>query len=106
MDIYWVSSSIISNLKTSAPFSTSESFEQNIQIYPIPTNGKFNITFGQLSYKNASVKITDIDGRYILSNTYSNLPSILIDLTGYPKGIYILSLTVDGERLSKKIILE
>jgi hypothetical protein len=106
MDIYWVSSSIISNLKTSVPIAIYQSFEQNMRICPNPSNGIFNITFGTFSYENATIRITDIDGRFVLLNSYRNLPAIQVDLTNHPKGIYIVSLTVDGKNLNKKIFLD
>jgi hypothetical protein len=104
MDIYSVSSSVIDSLKSSVLNSIHPSFEQSIQLYPNPVNNTLIILFGKLSYKNAFIKLLDIEGKLILSDTCHNLSSATIDLIGMPKGLYILHLDVDGEVLNKKIV--
>jgi hypothetical protein len=46
----------------------------------------------------------DIEGKLILSDTCHNLPTVTIDFTGKPKGIYIIRIDVDGEIFIKKIV--
>jgi len=104
-DIYWVSSSFIDSFKIQTS-SMKQTYEQNIQVYPNPTKNMINITFGSIQYKTALVEITDISGKLILSNTYHNLLTATIDLTGIPKGIYISTLSVDCGKLNKKICIE
>jgi hypothetical protein len=86
--------------------SISEILEQSIQIFPNPTKDKININFGSLQYKKVFVEIFDISGKQILSDTFYNPSSAKFDLTGKPKGIYILNLCVDGEKLIRKISIE
>jgi hypothetical protein len=83
-----------------------QTFKENIQVYPNPTNSKINITLGSLQYKTAIVVITDLFGKLISSDTFHNISSATIDLTGTPRGIYILSLSIDGEKINKKISVE
>jgi hypothetical protein len=104
MDIYWVSSGIIDSLKYSVLSSIHPSDENNIRIYPNPVNTIINILFGKSPYKNAILRLTNIEGKLIQSDTYHNLPAVAIDFTRKPKGLYILSLDVDGETLYKKIV--
>lgn len=104
MDIYWVSSGIIDSLKSTVLTSIHPLLEQNIQLYPNPTNNTIIIQFGKLSYKTASVKLMDIEGKLILSDTCKGLPAVTIDLTMKPKGIYILRIDIDGEVYNKKIV--
>jgi hypothetical protein len=104
MDIYWVSSGIIDSLKSIVFSTIHPSYQQNIQFFPNPVNNTINILFGKLSYKNAIIKLMDIEGKLILSDTCHNLPAVTIDFTGKPKGLYILRLDVDGEILEKKIV--
>ena len=85
---------------------TNPAFDDNIQVYPNPAKDKINISFGPMQYKTALVKISDISGKLISSDTYHNLSTASIDLTGNPKGVYILNLRIDGEQLSKKICIE
>jgi len=104
MDIYWVSSGIIDSLKSTVFSSIHPSVKQNIQLYPNPANNTIKILFGTLSYKIAFIKLMDIDGKLILSDTCHNLPAVTIDLSGKPKGIYFLRIDVDGEVFIKKIV--
>lgn len=104
MDIYWVSSGIIDSLKSTVFTSIHPTFEQNTQLYPNPTNNTIKILFGTLSYKNAFIKLMDMEGKQILSDTCHNLPAVTIDFSGKPKGIYILRIDVDGEVFNKKIV--
>jgi len=67
---------------------------------------KINITFGSIQYKTAIVEVTDILGRLISSDTYHNLSNSTIDLTGNPKGVYFIILSIDGDKLNKKICKE
>jgi hypothetical protein len=83
-----------------------QTFEQNIQVYPNPTTDRINIRFGSLQYKTAILEITDIFGKRISRNTYYDLSTAIIDMTGNPKGIYILNLEMDGKVINKKICLE
>ncbi|MCW3085586.1 MAG: hypothetical protein JWP12_2952 [Bacteroidetes bacterium] len=73
-----------------------------VNIYPNPGNGIFNIesnttdktimeVFDMLGNKVKSVEMT---GHYQL------------DLSGYSKGIYMIKMTVNGQQINKKIILE
>jgi hypothetical protein len=82
------------------------SFDDDIQVYPNPARDMINLSFGSMQYKTAIVKITDISGKLISSDTFHNLSTATIDLTGSPKGIYILNLTIDGQKLIKKISIK
>lgn len=79
---------------------------QNIQVYPNPTSGNINISFGSTADINAAVEIANSLGEAIFSNTYQNILVATIDLSQKPKGIYLLSVVIDTERIIKKIIVE
>ena len=104
-DIYWVSTEFIKELNKPTN-SVIQSIEQNIQVYPNPTKGKLDINFGKLNTKNAVVEICNIAGSVVLSNTFQNITTATIDLTGNPKGIYLVNISIDGQKLSKKICIE
>ena len=88
------------------PSSVKQTFEENIQVYPNPTKNMINITFGSLQYKVAIVEITDISGKLISSDIYHSISNASVNLTCNSKGIYILNLNIDGEKLNKKICIE
>ena len=81
-------------------------FDDNIQAYPNPAKEKINISFGSMQYNTALVKITDISGRLISSDTYHNLPIATIDLNGQSSGIYLVKIFIDKKIVTKKFCLE
>src|SRR3989304_3839850 len=62
-----------------------------IIVFPNPTTGLFTIFFGTTPIIKANVEIFNLQGKKILSVTFRS-DEITIDLSGYPKGIYIAKL--------------
>jgi hypothetical protein len=79
------------------------SADQNILIYPNPTNGKFTITSSSTA-AIAEIKIKDVLGRTVKVEQYNNGQ---MDISEMHKGVYILIATdKDGHSYSTKIVLE
>ena len=73
-------------------------------IYPIPANN--NITIRGLTNKNINVKLFDQFGRLQFVRRDINKSNALIDLAGFPNGIYYISIS-DGENLmTQKVIIK
>ncbi|MBS4063259.1 MAG: T9SS type A sorting domain-containing protein [Chitinophagaceae bacterium] len=88
-----------SNLIPSVPENMDESIQ--IQVYPNPSNGVFNIKYSN-DVKVISVNVIDNMGRVI--KTINNKPS-LIDMSNYTNGIYQLQFKTEKTIVSKKIEL-
>jgi len=73
----------------------------NITIYPNPTTGKITVKGNNIQ----AIEINSINGQNIKSiynkNNFSD-----IDLTDYPKGIYIIKIIVQDKIIIEKIILD
>lgn len=94
----------IDNINVSAiTTSINEEEEDEMQIFPNPTTGKLLI--GSANDIN-SLEICDLAGKIISSVYEFKLQdSIEIDLSSYPKGIYIMRI-IDGKKIfSKKIVI-
>lgn len=104
-NIYWVSTDFIKEFKNSTN-SVIQDYEQYFQVFPNPAKGIINISFGEHQYKNATVEISNIEGKQIISNNIQNNTTVTFDITGTPNGVYFISLIVDGQKHYKKIILE
>ena len=84
---------------TSSCFSTSVSnFDnQNLSIYPNPTNGFVNIDFPFYNIDNVKLKIRNQLGQEI--KMINRITSSSIDLGNQPNGIYHFSIFVDDEEI-------
>jgi PKD repeat protein len=77
-------------------------------IFPNPSKGFFNLNLSSPYQGSADVSIIDLNGRKLFSKQYQvSLDSTQFDfdLTGYPKGIYIFMVTINGAHVSKKLVL-
>ncbi len=78
-------------------------FYANIQSYPNPTLGRFQIAL-PVSEGRIPIEIYDIRAKLISSEIYSvNAGNVDLDLTGRPSGIYFAKLVLD-EPLNIKIV--
>jgi hypothetical protein len=77
--------------------------DESVKIYPNPTSGLITISPGTFSGKNAMVEIRNPEGKVVLLKSQENINSI--DLTGKPKGVYILKLFNDREMIVRKVVL-
>jgi len=73
----------------------------NISIYPNPTNGNITIT----NIANSNVEITDINGRVVMSQ-FASSDMLSMDLSNFDKGTYIVKIINDSSISIKKVIVK
>jgi hypothetical protein len=86
----------------------SESFAfSDINLYPNPNNGSFNVQFTPYS-DQINVSVFDIRGRVIFDKQYQNngLFNEIIQLDNVQSGIYLVKIQDGSKNLTKKIIVE
>jgi hypothetical protein len=77
----------------------------NLFIYPNPSNTTFTISFNELQIQNAELKIFDITGRVVHEQTIINQKSEIINCP-FASGIYFVKVS-DGERVFvEKVVVE
>lgn len=75
----------------------------SISIYPNPFNDIITVSFSNVEINNSLIKILDISGRILRTDIIeSNIYTM--NLSQYPKGIYILQVSFEGENYFDKII--
>jgi hypothetical protein len=86
----------------------SEVFETMPVIYPNPVNDRVNLTISLKKPSLVNVYITDPAGRVVYSEgqNITGQKTIIIDVKGLPKGIYLLRCEVLGEMIVKKFVKE
>jgi hypothetical protein len=94
-------------LKTGTPNEYTDLYYVNI--YPNPGNGLFNVSINFPVKGEVEVKIFDLTGKIVYVNKIpaekTNL-DFQIDLSGYAKGIYQLSLKTDIKIFNRPLIIE
>ncbi|MFO7789171.1 MAG: SBBP repeat-containing protein [Bacteroidales bacterium] len=75
-----------------------------VSIYPNPTSGKLHIEISRLE-ESYTFRLTDASGRIVLTDESSH-NRILLDMTPYRSGLYILSIDFDNETINYKVIKE
>jgi hypothetical protein len=72
--------------------------EENVQIFPNPTEGILNIRFEKEGIRN--VEIYDLTGRFLFDKRCSN-QSEIIDLEGFTQGFYLIKIDNQLHRIVK-----
>lgn len=78
--------------------------ETSIHIQPNPNNGIFNITLNG-NIEDYSLQITDALGKTILSKTGSG-SGLTVDLSAFPKGVYIVGIHNDELNFFDRVVVE
>ena len=89
-------------VKLSSSTGIDDVIEGHFSISPNPSNGIFYI---ELSDHDVTLTITDALGREVLSLKVNELQSTF-DLSGEPKGIYLVSVQTAKGSFSQKLVLE
>ncbi len=96
-----VSQKLIGKLPISNDQNLSES---NIKIFPNPSNGKFKIDLANLDAKDCRIEITNFSGTPVYSLSSSDKTTIEIDISNYPKGVYLIKLYIQDKSYVSKMV--
>jgi hypothetical protein len=81
-------------------------FGSDFRVYPNPTTGFVTIDFNQMVGQNFAVSITDVEGRVIFSDRFSDNvieQKINLDLSIYNDGLYFIVLQSETDSVTKKV---
>ena len=80
----------------------------DLEIYPNPNDGLFNLQFSSSDLSEADLYITDVAGRVIFRKTINDFDGYynrMIDISREANGLYFLNVVQNEEVLTKKIVL-
>jgi hypothetical protein len=83
-----------------------DEFIRETLIYPNPSTGRFNVSFGNSQVEKATLKIYNLHGKIIQIETFQNTDSGSFDISAFPKGIYIVKGIIDNKEMVTKICLQ
>ena len=98
VDAIQFKSTIITNIQ---PFSAGSS----VLIAPNPTKGEFSILYIPKNAGNVSFTLYDETGK-VVKNAQLNSIKTTLNISDYPKGVYILKINDGRNELNKKLILQ
>jgi hypothetical protein len=81
-------------------------FTSESVIYPNPSAGQFIISFGTIPLRDATIKVFNLQGRLVYSETFQNKVEANIDLAAFPKGMYMINVITDDKIYYGKICME
>jgi hypothetical protein len=80
-----------------------EDNDKYVNVFPNPTNGVFEININTIDAN--SIRVMDITGKLMFERKITSLNES-IDMTGFPKGVYVLYISGNNFSINKKLILE
>jgi predicted outer membrane repeat protein len=82
--------------------------EDAFNIYPNPTDGRFNLQINTTSGKGIHIRILDVFGKCVYSkvNLSEDTSTIPIDISGNSSGIYFMIIQNLDQSITKKIVLK
>ena len=83
----------------------------DLTIYPNPSASKVNIAFNLTENHNISVNVVDMLGRVVETipaqqHTSGETVLTIGNKASYQAGVYFVNIVIDGEQISKKVIME
>lgn len=81
--------------------------DYQISVYPNPGKDTLHINSGSLNVDRYNLLITDINGKQVLDKEFMN-PKLTesVDVHGFSKGMYLITLSAGDKKVSKKIVIE
>lgn len=93
------------NFSIESSLETEEPENNTFDISPNPSNGIINLRLPEFS-RSGSIRIVDITGRVVYSNTLASTANQQLNLSHLSNGVYIVSVELDNKQFTKKIIIK
>lgn len=98
------------NLSTTTSIKNNNAALSNLSLYPNPANEKVFLNFDLTDHKNIEIIIYDVLGKSVKKLSSQNYNSgynqIEIPVSDLSKGIYFLSMNVNGQITTNKIVID
>ncbi|MBX7240604.1 MAG: T9SS type A sorting domain-containing protein [Bacteroidia bacterium] len=88
-------------------YGTSVTFISDLKVYPNPTsNGIFTLEFNFNNEEEITVRIYNLIGKEVLSEKTTSSSGVYdktVNLSDYPKGIYIVEISNGSQKQTKRV---
>jgi len=82
----------------------SDKSQDNLAIYPNPSNGFFTLELGE--YTQTTITVTDVLGSVIYADDMLLSSKHILDLSQIKKGIYFININKNGNVITEKITIQ
>lgn len=86
-----------------------EGLASQVQVYPNPNQGSFQVNFQELQAQEVSLQIISVHGQVLFTRELSNLSDNHIEpieLNNFSQGIYYLRINADGQEMVHQIMIK
>jgi hypothetical protein len=95
---------IPSTLIINSSNSIEEQSNCNITVYPNPASNNLTVDLGDLNGVNTTIKLYDSSSKLVFEKQSSS--TLMIDVSGFAKGMYSLELSTDEQVLRSQVIID
>ena len=105
----WTSYNTFSTLSSNRITAGDTKLGENLNVYPNPTQGIFNISFIAEKVDDFEITIVDAFGKLV---SYEDKQDFIgeytkkVDLSNWPRGIYMVQIKTQDSFVSKRIVLQ
>ncbi|CAN1497015.1 Secretion system C-terminal sorting domain [Flavobacteriaceae bacterium] len=94
---------IVDTFAVSQVLSTSEFLTSKFSVSPNPANDFISVTNSD-NILVSGISITDLNGRIVKQNSYTNVSDIQVNVSDLSSGMYMMNITSDKGSVTKKIV--
>lgn len=99
------------NVGKTVSIASNRVYENNLKVFPNPTNGEINIKYNLNQNQKVNIQITNILGENVFIKDISgitgeNIQTINLNSLNIPKGIYLIMVYNDNIAYSKRIVVQ
>ena len=101
---YYVNAMVYRFEPTSIPFIVDENNLALCSVYPNPTSDNLTVDLGDLNGVNTNIKLYDSSSKLVFEKKSTS--TLIIDVSGFSKGIYSLEISNNEHLIRRKVIIE
>ncbi len=94
------------NAWATVPAELAPSLDIEVVVYPNPNNGTFFLNIGSQKAEVYQVKVVNLIGQSVWSETLTANAKREIDLSAAPKGVYFVQIEFGNEKVVKRVVLQ
>ncbi len=114
MLIMWTTNSTVRDAGWSFDFTVDgvgvqETVVENLSIFPNPTTGMLNVNFNAEKQGDMQIKLLSITGQVVVDELIAENGgqyTKTIDISNQAKGVYLLSIISESEKIDRKVVLK